>query len=69
MSFSGEKRSLTDFAVSNALESFFDREISKVKINSRQNYWSGTHSFLHGDLPDPGIEPRSYCIAGRFFTF
>ena len=34
MSFSGEKRSLTNFSVSKALESFFDREISKIKLNS-----------------------------------
>ena len=80
----GERRgaSLT-FVVSNALGSFFVREITKVKILGppwtvacqaplsmefpRQEYWSGSHSLLHGDLPDPGIEPRNSCIAGRFF--
>ena len=31
---------------------------------SRQEYWSG----LVGDLPDPGINPLSPALAGRFFT-
>ena len=41
---------------------------------SRQEYWSGLSFPSPGDLPDPGIEPRSpalqadSCIAGRFFT-
>ena len=26
---------------------------------SRQEYWSGLHFLLQGDLPNPGIEPRS----------
>ena len=26
---------------------------------SRQEYWSGLHFPSPGDLPDPGIEPRS----------
>ena len=26
---------------------------------SRQEYWSGLPLFSPGDLPDPGIEPRS----------
>ena len=26
---------------------------------SRQEYWSGLPSLSPGDLPDPGIEPRS----------
>ena len=26
---------------------------------SRQEYWSGLPFFSPGDLPDPGIEPRS----------
>ena len=25
----------------------------------RQEYWSGCHFLLQGDLPDPGIEPKS----------
>ena len=35
---------------------------------SRQGYWNGLTFPFPGDLPDPGIEPRSSCIAGRFFT-
>ena len=40
---------------------------------SRQEYWSGLQIPSPGDLPDPGIEPRSpalqvdSCITGRFF--
>ena len=38
---------------------------------SRQEYWSGLPFPSPGDLPDPGIEPRSLmfpALAGRFFT-
>ena len=38
---------------------------------SRQEYWSGLPFPTLGDLPDPGIEPRSLvspALAGRFFT-
>ena len=49
---------------------------------SRQEYWSGYHFLLQGiiliqgllpfpplrNLPDPGIEPMSLALAGRFFT-
>ena len=38
---------------------------------SRQEYWSGFPCLPPGDLPDPGIEPRSLMspvLAGRFFT-
>ena len=41
---------------------------------SRQEYWSGLPFPSPGDLPIPGIKPRSSalhadsCIAGRFFT-
>ena len=35
---------------------------------SRQKYWSGLTFFPLGDLPDPGIEPRSPALAGWFFT-
>ena len=40
---------------------------------SRQEYWSGWPCPPPGDLPDPGIEPRSLLspavtLAGRFFT-
>ena len=34
----------------------------------RQKYWSGLPFPSPGDLPDPGIEPRSTCIIGRRFT-
>jgi hypothetical protein len=36
---------------------------------SRQKYWSGLPFPSPGDLPfDPGIEPMSPALAGRFFT-
>ena len=35
---------------------------------TRQEYWSGLSFPSPGDLPDPGMEPRFFCIAGRFFT-
>ena len=28
----------------------------------------GCHFLLQGNLPDPGIEPTSLALAGRFFT-
>ena len=34
----------------------------------RQEYWSGLPFPSPGDLPDPGIEPVSLALAGRFFT-
>ena len=34
---------------------------------SRQEYWSGLPFPSPGDLPDPGIEPRSPALLGRFF--
>ena len=34
----------------------------------RQEYWSGQPFPSPGDLPDPGIEPVSPALAGRFFT-
>ena len=34
----------------------------------RQEYWSGLPFPPPGDLPDPGIEPASPALAGRFFT-
>ena len=34
----------------------------------RQKYWSGLPFPSPGDLPDPGIEPASPALAGRFFT-
>ena len=35
---------------------------------SRQEYWSGLRFSPPGDLPDPGIEPASPALVGRFFT-
>ena len=35
---------------------------------ARQEYWSGLPFPSPGDLPDPGIEPTSPALAGRFFT-
>ena len=35
---------------------------------SRQEYWSGLSRPSPGDLPNPGIEPGSLCIVGRWFT-
>ena len=35
---------------------------------SRQEYWSGLPFPSPGDLPDPGIEPGSLVMTGRFFT-
>ena len=37
-------------------------------IFPRQEYWSGLLFPSPGDLPDPGIEPVSPALAGRFFT-
>ena len=35
---------------------------------SRQEYWSGLPFSSPGDLPNPGIEPKSRALAGGFFT-
>ena len=34
----------------------------------RQDYWSGLPFPSPGDLPDPGNDPASRVLAGRFFT-
>ena len=34
----------------------------------RQDYWGGLPFPSPWDLPDPGIEPMSPALAGRFFT-
>ena len=36
--------------------------------NSRQDYWTGLLFPTPEDLPDPGIEPTSFALAGGFFT-
>ena len=33
-----------------------------------QEHWSGLPFPFPGDLPNPGIEPTSPAMAGRFFT-
>ena len=35
---------------------------------SRQEYWSGLPFPSSGDLPNPGIEPRSPAFSSKFFT-
>ena len=35
---------------------------------SRQEHWSGVQFPSPGDFPNPGIEPMSPALAGRFFT-
>ena len=35
---------------------------------SRQEYWTGLPFTTLGYPPDPGIEPASPTLAGRFFT-
>ena len=35
---------------------------------SRQEYWNGLPVPSPGNLPSPGIEPKSPALAGRFFT-
>ena len=35
---------------------------------SRQEYWSGLPFLSPGDLTNPGMEPTSRALAGRFFT-
>ena len=35
---------------------------------SKQEYWSGLPFPPPEDLPDPGIEPVSPALSGRFFT-
>ena len=35
---------------------------------SQQEYWSGLQFPSLGDLPNPGIEPRSTHIGGRHFN-
>ena len=35
---------------------------------SRQEYWNGLPFPSPGNLPNPGIQPTSPALAGRFFT-
>ena len=34
----------------------------------RQEYWSELPFPSPGNIPDPGIEPMTLALAGRFFT-
>ena len=43
------------------------RQIPPSKGFPRQEYWSGLPFPSPGDLPDPGIEPRSPVLAGGSF--
>ena len=48
-----------------------DYNMSGSSVTSRAEYWSGLHSLLHRDLPNPGTELMtlgSSALAGRFFT-
>ena len=40
--------------------------VSSVHWTLRQEYWSGLPFPPPGELPDPGIEPMSPVLAGRF---
>ena len=46
----------------------FDRQVTLSKGFSRQEYWSGLPFLSLGDIPNPGIEPVSPALAGRFFA-
>ena len=39
-----------------------------LPMGSPRKYWSGLPFPLPGDLPDPGMEPKSPALAGGFFT-
>ena len=41
---------------------------SALGIFPRQEYWSGLPFPPPGDLSNPGMEPMSFALAGRFFT-
>ena len=41
---------------------------SSVREFSSQEYWSGLPFPPSGDLPNPGTEPASPALAGKFFT-
>jgi len=35
---------------------------------TRQEYWSELPFLSPGNIPDPGVEPMTLALAGRFFT-
>ena len=43
-------------------------QVPRSKGFPRQEHWSGLPFPAPGDLPDPGIEPTSPALTGRFFT-
>ena len=45
-----------------------DPQLSPENGVLQQEYWSGLPFPPLGDLPDPGIEPMSPAVAGRFLT-
>ena len=42
-------------------------QLIKINGKKRKEYWSGLPFPPPGALPDPGIEPMSPALAGRFF--
>ena len=44
------------------------RLLSRRRVFSRQEYWSGLPFLFPGDLPDPGTEPVFLALTGGFFT-
>ena len=42
--------------------------ILQARILENTGYWNGLLCPPSGDLPDPGIEPASPALGGRFFT-
>ena len=57
---------LSDFLRSHGL--YVDQQAPLSMGIFRQEYWSGLPFPPPGDLPNPGIKPRSSHFAGRFFT-
>ena len=43
-------------------------EWAAISFSSRPEYWSGYPFLSPGDLPNPGIEPRSPTLQADFFT-
>ena len=43
-------------------------QASLSMVFPRQEYWNGLPFPSPGDLPNPGMEPRSPALAGEFFT-
>ena len=54
--------------MSNSLQLFVVRHALPFMEFSRQEYWSGWPFPSPGGFPDPGMEPGSPALAGRFFS-